>query len=797
MFTSLEQFQKSYTIKNNTQPNETVLNRPNIRLKREVRELKSLVDILLGNSLEEYSDTRFYETDEYVEHNGTIYISLSDDNIANTPNLSPLFWKQVTYRSVADTYKPDNVHDTFYPDGSTTEFTTSRVFQGIPLVFLDGALQNSNMYTYDTQHVYFKTAPNTGSTVDILYGYNYSTGLMLPKRQFDVAADDSKYIFEVTFELTMPYVFKNGKLLSDSDFTWSSSQVVLKEACEVGDVVVVGNGVAVGFDSYSKYELDTKLTEYASLDYVYSKDELQELFDKKLSITDASEKYYEKSDVYTKIELEAVVANEVTSQIEPINNLKADKAESLDGYGIKDAYTIDQTKTYVSNAIDEATRSGNIAEAISNKANIADTLAGYGITDAYTRAEIDEALSGVVSDKQFTGENIKSLLTGISIDAGTLEGKTVNSFMQTQGSTNNDTGISIFVPNDRTQSVQINDQSEGDERIRPEIILSQSGSADINSDQGSDEERVFTELNSNDLIQTVSGEFKGFFSFKFGQAGITNADKYNWVVEVTPTMSGDSLDFVPKGYGNNFEFTSSKSVTSSQSIYNYGFINGNIVNLVSCAQCDDTLKETYAHYTLTGYAKVLSRGSVFNQGDKNKSFNSFNGLRIPEIQYGEKTADTSTPTQLTSDDNGLERILMTQSTDSDTGNTVVTMSDPTTYKSGTNAVENAFFVQCSDYTFEIGDNGCIWAQNGIPGNSVSFSGTNLEFDSQDLTFNVSGFAFAHFNFDKSENGTASITVSSNGYPDKTVTFTVGSESTDEGTEDTGNTDENTDETVSE
>jgi phage-related tail fiber protein len=51
---------------------------------------------------------------------------------------------------------------------------------------------------------------------------------------------------------------------------------------------------------------------------------------------------------------------------------KADKADTLAGYGIGDAYTKDEVDA--------------IAE---GKADVADTLAGYGITDAYTKAEVD------------------------------------------------------------------------------------------------------------------------------------------------------------------------------------------------------------------------------------------------------------------------------------------------------------------------------------------------------------------------------------------------------------------------
>ena len=64
-------------------------------------------------------------------------------------------------------------------------------------------------------------------------------------------------------------------------------------------------------------------------------------------------------------------ANSTFATITTVNG-KADKATTLEGYGITDAYT----KTEVTNSLN-------------NKADKATTLNGYGITDAYTKAEVD------------------------------------------------------------------------------------------------------------------------------------------------------------------------------------------------------------------------------------------------------------------------------------------------------------------------------------------------------------------------------------------------------------------------
>ena len=61
---------------------------------------------------------------------------------------------------------------------------------------------------------------------------------------------------------------------------------------------------------------------------------------------------------------------------------KADKATTLAGYGITDAYTKDETDT-----------------ALAGKADKATTLAGYGITDAYTTTQADSAINAAVAGK--------------------------------------------------------------------------------------------------------------------------------------------------------------------------------------------------------------------------------------------------------------------------------------------------------------------------------------------------------------------------------------------------------------
>ena len=66
---------------------------------------------------------------------------------------------------------------------------------------------------------------------------------------------------------------------------------------------------------------------------------------------------------------------------------KADKATTLSGYGITDAYT----KTEADNSL-------------ANKADKSTTLSGYGITDAYTSSYIDKLLNNKLDKMGFDSE---------------------------------------------------------------------------------------------------------------------------------------------------------------------------------------------------------------------------------------------------------------------------------------------------------------------------------------------------------------------------------------------------------
>ena len=89
---------------------------------------------------------------------------------------------------------------------------------------------------------------------------------------------------------------------------------------------------------------------------------------------------------------------EIDNTVAEINNTKADKATTLKGYGILDAYTSGTVDSLLNNKADKATTLAgyNIGDAYTKtevdtkKADKATTLAGYGITNAYTKTEVND-----------------------------------------------------------------------------------------------------------------------------------------------------------------------------------------------------------------------------------------------------------------------------------------------------------------------------------------------------------------------------------------------------------------------
>ena len=125
---------------------------------------------------------------------------------------------------------------------------------------------------------------------------------------------------------------------------------------------------------------------------------------------------------------DAFTRAETTNAISSAVNGKADKATTLQGYGITDAYTKTQVDTAVKAKADKATTlqgygitdaytKAQVDTAVKAKADKATTLAGYGITDAYTKAQVDTAVKAK-ADKATTlaGYGITDAYTKAQVD---------------------------------------------------------------------------------------------------------------------------------------------------------------------------------------------------------------------------------------------------------------------------------------------------------------------------------------------------------------------------------------------
>ncbi len=134
MFVDLQDFFDNYRIKNGLQPNETVMNRASMRLKRETRELKSIIDILTGVPLSDYSATYSYEIDEYVLYSGENYRSRINGNIGNEPITSDLInWEHITLGD-------DAVNANYFTTNNSTESDVGTISIATQTEVDDGSL---------------------------------------------------------------------------------------------------------------------------------------------------------------------------------------------------------------------------------------------------------------------------------------------------------------------------------------------------------------------------------------------------------------------------------------------------------------------------------------------------------------------------------------------------------------------------------------------------------------------------------------------------------------------------------
>jgi hypothetical protein len=313
-FVTLEEFFDNYRIKNQQQPNETVLNRGLLRLKRETRELKSILDLLVGNPIPTWNENKIYEQDEYITFNSIVYKSLQDVNYANTPELGGNEWWDIT--TVAS--GGGSGSKLFYHNVEATEgqvqFVTPFSMNSTPMIFIEGVLLDESRYNKISNiEIELIIPAQAGEQVVITSGITYDASAVISKQQFTATA--GQYIFETDFEIKNPSVFLDGTLLAESEYTYQTDSVELETPLAGDEIVVIGNGSILGADIYTTSNIDALLADKRDISDSYSQTEID-------------------ADLLLKSDL-----TYVDGEFAAVRSEKADVANSLAGYGILDAYT--------------------------------------------------------------------------------------------------------------------------------------------------------------------------------------------------------------------------------------------------------------------------------------------------------------------------------------------------------------------------------------------------------------------------------------------------------------------------
>ena len=557
MISTIDQFFNDYRIQNNQFPNETVLNRGLMRLKREIRELKSLVDCLLGKEIEPWHEDKVYEVDEYVSYNGIIYRSNLDSNVAMNPQTSG-FWDQQDIESVKLSNHAFKYIE-YVSDGVQRKYETPFRMDSTPAVFTDGALLSPTKFTWAPDYIELNNPVGNQKFVTIIAGLSYDMVTVQPKQLFTAA--DNQWHFETRFQLSSPAVFLDG-VYQASGYVFGANYIDFDDPVPDDTVVCVVNGTQGGVDLYSKQEMDEILGRYYTKDETYSRNETdsQILNAKNAILTDPT--LAKQSETYTKTEVDTLLAN------------------------------IDVT--------------GQIGDALGTKADKASTLAGYGIQDAYDKGTIDLKLRQKLNSADFNAENILNKIhnaegedTGLNAD--TLKGLKPEQFVRRDRSDHMTGQLTV---KDINRSLEL--PATGD--IQFTKNLDQDGTNEATYD-------FLNELNAKGSVIIVEGDFKGTWWDDIRNFGVLEPELYNWVVEVQPLFIGSQFDFVPKTYGDGFLFKAWKEEDSTGH-FSYGWLDDNVVKLYSITKLKNGLfQDAPAHYVLRGYRKTVSAKFMRNQGD--------------------------------------------------------------------------------------------------------------------------------------------------------------------------------------
>lgn len=558
MFSTVDQFFNEFRIQNDQFPNETVLNRGTMRLKREIRELKSLVDVVLGKEIEPWHDGKVYEIDEYVSYNGIIYRSNLDSNVAQNPQTSG-FWDQQDIESIKSKNQAFKYIE-YTSDGVQREFLTPFKMDSTPAVFVDGRLISPTKFEYQSNKVVLESPAGNLKTVTIIAGLSYEAVTVRPKQVF--VAEKDQWRFETRFNISSPAVFRNGLYLTDG-YEFGTNAIEFVDPVKEGDVICVVNGSESGIDLYSKQDIDLILDRYYDKESTYTKAEVDSSLENTKNVVLNDPSLAKADDVYTKVEVDQKLADfDVTDQLGSQLDKKADKAK---------------------------------------------TLLGYGITDAYDKGTVDLKLQDKLNAVDFNSENILVKIRdaegpGTGLNADSIKGIKPEQLCRRD------------VPEYMSKSLMIKGSD-----TRLDLVA--NGKVEYTSGRlGYD---YLNELNAKGSVIIVEGDFKGTWWDNIKNFGVLEPELYNWVVEVRPVFAGRQFDFVPKTYGEGLLFTAFKEKSFS-GMFNYGYLEDDVVKLYSYIKINnEKFQPVPARYVLKGYRKNISTRLVRNQGEAALTPNGF------------------------------------------------------------------------------------------------------------------------------------------------------------------------------
>ena len=570
MFTSFDTFFNNYRIKNNSAPNETVLNSGLLRLKREIRELKSYIDLIVGNEIETYNPEKPYEIDEYVKYRGYCYKSLIDVNISNDPEKSQ-FWKKFDLPSLKELQLKDSFHYLHFKatEGQTQIELPTTDPVGTPCVFVEGILLDRSEYYIEGSFINFYKALLGTETISVLYTMAFESGYVLPSTE--IVAEKDQYIFNTDFDTYYASVFKNGILLSPSEYEIGKNKITLEVPCKANDKVKIVAGTLAGVqDVVSDSKLKRVLEDYYTKSEVYSKEETDSELDKLEQQIYTDSNIVKSSDIFTKSEHRNFLNEKVS----------------------RDVFNSE----------------------LQLKANKATTISGYNIKDAYTKTEINDLLDKKTTDSDLTGKEIAKRLNSLygdetPISVTKISGKTIHDLVQQ----NNQAAFTkqVQISGNDNQAISL---KAGFSDEYPELSVKRRENS-----YNEEKAQIINGITSKDKFITIQGDFKGIFEVQIQKAGIVHPENYNWTVQVIPGSIPvkTKFDFVPRGAGFGLTqkaFYEDRQVDAS---HFYGFVSENVLKCYSFAELGTELKEWPAHYVLTGIHKTLSTNIYLNQGEQN------------------------------------------------------------------------------------------------------------------------------------------------------------------------------------